>query len=199
MSFSAPMIRALQAGRKTQTRRLLTSRSSQFKTGERIWVREEWVKIRSLPLLRGYCVDGARPVRAMGEIRSPAMHMPRWASRLTLHLTDVRRQHLLELSAEDAIAEGLLSTTAGALRRNGYLDEDGGPPCPEAWPDDRVLWAGGGSDIVAFFEEPRVAYFDLWEWLHRDAPIGVGNPEVVALTFTVEPGNIDGKGPACAE
>lgn len=94
----------------------------------------------------------------------PSIHMPRWASRLTLTVTDVRVQRLHEISREDAIAEGCESPLTGA---------EAPPPGPGVWLADE-----------------RTSFAQLWNRLHGPGAWSA-NPWVVALTFTVAQRNID--------
>ena len=216
--FSAPMILALLAGRKTQTRRLaerwvergecrwVPSPWQRVQPGDRLWVREavraeelslppfkrratrtERERLARTTILEFDPRDGTDGVRYVADdvwlpIENtpeagdrwddlfhynhdrtgkkggavPAIHMPRWASRITLTITDVRVQRLQEISETDAIAEGAE---------------------PVLVPPD------GGSN------PHREGFRDLWERLHgRDA--WDANPEVVALSFAVALHNI---------
>jgi hypothetical protein len=93
----------------------------------------------------------------------PSIHMPRWASRMTLTVTDVRVQRLQEISEADAIAEGV---TEGSI-----TDEISGV-C-EGW-------------------SAKTAFRSLWEAINGPDAWDA-NPWVVALTFDVHLGNIDGE------
>ncbi|CCG42457.1 hypothetical protein [Magnetospirillum molischianum] len=114
--FSSPMVRALLSKRKTQTRRLASSPLAKCRPGDRLWVRETWAptcRIQDDRLRRTVMDDGDQviyPDMVAGHLIRwrPSIHMPRWASRLTLVVSDVRFQRLQEISEDDAWAEGVI-------------------------------------------------------------------------------------------
>ena len=201
--FSGPMVQALLAGRKSQTRRVLkpqpdtTSDPSglgewgavnrydywrpaaeirPYQVGDRIWVREAFIgpyayEVNEYPprdwgnKAIWFPADGPVPEKHAGQFwhrARPSIHMPRWASRLTLTVTGVRVQRLQEISEADAIAEGCDAVLALTIKRpNG---------------------AHPGN--------PRECYCDLWNSLHGPGAWDA-NPWVVAITFSVQRGNID--------
>jgi hypothetical protein len=96
--------------------------------GGLLWVRETWaidqcgrrvsLKPEAWPdgfpvqRLRYPATDEAPATTEKGEPywwnSRPSIHMPRWASRLTLRVTDVRVERLQEITEEDAGAEGVV-------------------------------------------------------------------------------------------
>jgi hypothetical protein len=152
--FSGAMVRAIEAGTKTQTRRVITPQPVVSESeanilaeawdcgfipvacpygspGQRLWVRET-LNIVDFSEYSGACVQYAadRQVRGWsddedevslewgsprggiippgdGPVRViPSIHMPRWASRITLEVTGVRCERLHDIGEADAIAEG---------------------------------------------------------------------------------------------
>jgi hypothetical protein len=171
--FSAPMVRALLAGTKTQTRRVRKpggnyrldlvapadggpSRCPYGAPGDRLWVREAWMpdppiddtwastqwagcregKIAGVPerfrhpRFCNYAADWLHgPV-----LWTPSIHMPRWASRIALEVTNVRVERLQDISEADAIAEGVdrfpgcrQDDDTAAFNRIGPVDNDSFP------------------------------------------------------------------------
>ncbi len=233
--FSAPMVRALLDGRKTQTRRLLKlpikthsggviyerpdmggweatthggagcftiGRSGEripvperpgiwhrtcgvcvgtsFDVGDRLYVREAWAPVSACthndPGTQAIADRGfyrADDSTVDGEIDRwrPSIHMPRWASRLTLFVEDVRVQRLNEISEEDAIAEGVVDMG----RR------DGAP-----YPHFHIP----GVPEVRVEHDPISVFAGLWESLHGEGS-WAANPWVVAVSFRVVRANID--------
>lgn len=92
--------------------------------GDKLWVREAWTIDNTTQDENGVCPSIYRTdLEAGGYDRSwtwqggrrwtPSIHMPRWASRITLEITDVRVQRLQDISEEDAIAEGMQKSIGG--------------------------------------------------------------------------------------
>jgi hypothetical protein len=121
--------------------------------GDTLWVRETWADVNSAAgpgfLYRAdgaahMCTDDAYPVEyerypgcgfAMwwsdlmrGEPDHswrPSIHMPRWASRITLTVKRVWVERVQDISAEDALAEGVRpggTTDGGVCIQLGFVD-----------------------------------------------------------------------------
>jgi hypothetical protein len=95
--------------------------------GDRLWVRETWRTDKSLdgraptkfsawPVMyyadRSVLNHGSFHGSPIGKKR-PSIHMPRWASRITLEITDVRVERLQEISESDCELEGLKRLQGG--------------------------------------------------------------------------------------
>ena len=88
--------------------------------GDTLYVREAWAVVdTSSGLTVWYPADNEQLlcevireqyVKYSGsnfsDRKRPSIHMPRWASRLTLKITDIRVERLQDISEEDAEAEG---------------------------------------------------------------------------------------------
>ncbi|AZB65009.1 hypothetical protein EBL87_15130 [Cereibacter sphaeroides] len=185
--FSAPMVRALLNGQKSQTRRVLKKRAAMnalavfgpsflllpgnidlvgCAPGDRLWVREAW----TARMEHGWTIADARSrmfreeilYRADGDDGEgwwPSIRMPREFSRTTLIVTGVRVERLQDISGEDCAAEGACEF---ALM----------PPTDEE--------AAEGRDV----------FRDLWNSLHGPEAWDA-NPWVAAISFTVHRSNID--------
>lgn len=76
--------------------------------GDRLWVRETYSPFRSSPTLELNCHykadgDGLLP----DEKWKPSIFMPRWASRITLEITDIKVERVQDITEDDAQAEGV--------------------------------------------------------------------------------------------
>jgi hypothetical protein len=101
----------------------------------------------------------------------PAIFMPRWASRITLTVTDVRIERLQDISRWDAIAEGLHRAHEPALSQEQHV----------------FHWTYPSSPMRG---EPVAVFTHLWNSLHGPDAWDA-NPWIMALTFDVHKCNID--------
>lgn len=172
--FSAPMILALLENRKTQTRRL---NSQPRQAGDVLYVRENFRLDARCDRMRPVaCADAAIFYEAdqettpiAGRLR-PAIHLPRNRSRLTLPVQDFRIEPLLDISEEDAIAEGVVP----AATYGGKVE----------------TWLPTADDRSRFYPTARDAYFALWDRING-AGSAIRDPVVFATTFVPLKVNVD--------
>lgn len=209
--FNGAMVRAILAGTKTQTRRIVKpqpldgqpelaahlARRGHFEwfttaregtswrcpygvPGDRLWVRETWRYADWTedgdPWIRYKADEDVRLVDSVSEEWSErlteiwaglsvgenfnidnraadrrwrsARFMPRWASRLTLEITDVRAQRLQEISEEDARAEGAPQCS----RRVVGFDEG----CPSYVCGFKQIWSSINAKRAPWASNPWV-------------------------------------------
>jgi hypothetical protein len=231
--FSAEMVRAILAGRKTQTRRVVKPQPWEYpfggpemyqptvirkgfeeagdeiygiygldgewgvrcpygQPGDLLWVREAHrilddpaarfadepetpphpdfgsydagVAIRrgenGERLVVDYRADGGhgRIRDRMGKPQwKPSIHMPRWACRLTLRVTDVRVERVQEISRDDSRAEGLKHANAHQIGKTYYAP--------------------------GWVEDPRDAFARLWDSINAKRAPWESNPWVWVVEF----------------
>lgn len=147
--------------------------------GDRLWVRENWLvsvvwnktKPKDIPKDVHVEYQATDESGLVGRTR-PSIHMPRWASRITLEITDIKVERLQDISEEDVLAEGLKSLTKDYLHfKFGIPDRDGFPGNDNhGW-----QWKEWSSD-------PRLAYQKLWESINGHGS-WADNPFVWVVEF----------------
>lgn len=153
--------------------------------GERLWVRETWYcdhfEVQKGPYLQPadmddldqsredgelvYAADGLAPYEQEQPTWKPSIHMPRWACRILLEITDVRVERLQDISDDQAEAEGCFFTNYG--RKCGHSGkgwtEVGDCPAPKEHHPQRDGWMW---DKTTSHEQclgaPRWAFANLW-------------------------------------
>jgi hypothetical protein len=238
--FSAPMVLAILAGRKTQTRRLvklpgggevdgtpgrdpivLWSMSHQPTganamtcpygvRGDRLWVRETYGLDEEYNGMPPSVAPGDATVLFHADSRTrggaqgpqpftpgkkrPGIHMPRWASRITLEVTGVRVERLQDITEEDAKAEGIEPTILGeswsCMRKDGGAFDCFVDPSAE----DR-------RELVAVVHQPARQMFDarhnfrvLWNGINGERADWDSNPWLWVVEFRVLPAAEHGGG-----
>jgi len=197
--FSAPMVRAILEGRKTQTRRVLkdapkTHLLDRFSDGiayfsareggihmqskvryavdDLLWVREALIDDAADFGFVRYAADDSLvkldtpEKKQWGHMRSvrrivPSIHMPRWASRITLRVTGVKVERLQDISEEDAIAESASS------RRNSKGDLDWSMDWDQIGKFSKHLGANLSQNDIAL-GNARWAFASYWNTVHGD-------------------------------
>lgn len=204
--FTAPMVRTILAGTKTQTRRALRPsmpladvipgkdkergrvwygakqvplkengdaylfKCRHGQPGDRLWVREAWKTCKPYDPYSPAQIDSFAAVLWLADnakrLNGPeewgryrhARFMPRWASRITLEITDVRVERLQSITEKDAIAEGV-ERFGNRWRHYFYPDEP-----------------------HSAFEFAKNSYASLWEKINGPGS-WVANPYVWVISF----------------
>lgn len=148
--FMGRLVLAILAGKKTETRRVIEKRDAykNVKPGDRLWVRETWCPLdregwwrmdepadrmfdvggvprRNGVAYRSHCdADSERCRVELGYKWKPSIHMPRWASRVLLEVTEPTRvERIQDIETEGCYAEGI-ARPAGPIFGSAVTQRD---------------------------------------------------------------------------
>jgi hypothetical protein len=158
----------------TRERRNLATQCKHGQPGDHLWVKEtSIIAPKHFATPDNYCIpDKEGDLRYIQYIasesdteaagwyklkKSPSIFMPRWASRITLEITDVKVERLQDITENDALAEG--------------IQEDAMAPM------SHFICANGSST-----REPVYAFETLWESINGPGTWDA-NPFVWAISF----------------
>ncbi|EPO2450647.1 hypothetical protein ACT7LO_000942 [Providencia rettgeri] len=92
---------------------------------------------------------------------TPSIHMPRWASRITLEITDVRVERLNNISPRDVVSEGLIKLPATG----------------------RYVRFQGAQHFGLAYDSHKDAFADLWDEVSKPDCNYKSNPWVWVIEF----------------
>ena len=174
--FSGSMVRAILAGQKTQTRRVLKKSVERVKdkcpygqAGDILWVRETWrPALSESHECVAYRADmryscGKEMLQPDCNARwKPSIFMPRTAARIFLEITEIRLEKLQDISESDAIAEGITDCCFGSEQWQIY--------------GKKGIYSG-------ITREPVTSYSTLWDSINGDRRPWQSNPFVWVVEF----------------
>jgi hypothetical protein len=102
--------------------------------------------------------------------KMPSIHMPRWASRIQMEITDIRIEKLQDISDDDALAEGIVEV-------HGIVDVNCNGGSHNEVMGYRYFYDGCGIP----FEDPVEAFKHLWESIN-----GTGSWDLNPLVWVIE-------------
>ena len=201
--FTGPMVRAIQAGAKTVTRRVVKPQpyylrrldwgrfmsgltveakaeelakvlpKPHWSPGDCLWVRETWRQAHQSPEVH-YRADLDEP-EAPGCWR-PSIFMPKHAARLFLPVVSVRAEFLLDITEEEALAEGVSRTVVPPVTAPGT-----------EW--GTAVFHVGEWPARRAYDSARAAFLAGWDRINPKYP-AAENPVVWRIEFRF-PGGAD--------
>ena len=188
--FSGSMVKAILAGNKTMTRRVIKSKTldrfinliwnpnenlslSPYQVGDILWVRETW-NCLYVPINNKWHYwhkAGDEFEDSADEKWRPSIFMPKVAARLFLKVKDIRVERVQDITEEDAISEGI---EWSELSKCAFT-----PPIKlhQKWP------------ISYPFTTAKEAFKNLWDSINSKRGYGWDlNPWVWVVEFSVTKG-----------